>query len=351
MPTTRARTTRPATPPVRLDPVELPDHYAASPPIAPPETVSARGRSKPQEQAAPKRKGAIVPVNSVAGRALISVIAIMSFLAALALGGVVLVRAAAAEWQSQVAREITIQVRPVAGRNLETEVDRAAQLARGTANVTHVKAMSKEESARLLEPWLGTGLALDDLPVPRMITVTMARGATPDLDRLRRSLGEQVAGASLDDHRGWVDQMRAMTRTAVVAGIGLLGLVMTAAILLIAFATRGAMFANKPIIEVLHFVGAKNQYIAGQFQRHFLALGLKGAGIGCAAAAALFVGMGHIAPRFSGITDQDQVSALFGSLALTPHGYAGIFGLMIVMASVVALTSRLVVHRTLHALE
>ena len=184
-----------------------------------------------------------------------------------------------------------------------------------------------------------------------MITVTMARGATPDFDRLRKSLSDQVAGASLDDHRGWVDQMRAMTRTAVIVGVGLLGLVMAAAILLIAFATRGAMSANKPIVEVLHFVGAKNHYIASQFQRHFLALGLKGAGIGCAAAAALFAGLGYGAPRFSGLANQEQVSALFGSLALGLPGYAGIFGLMIVMASVVALTSRLVVHRTLHALE
>jgi cell division transport system permease protein len=111
------------------------------------------------------------------------------------------------------------------------------------------------------------------------------------------------------------------------------------------------MSANKQIVEVLHFVGAKNHYIASQFQRHFLALGLKGAGIGCAAAAVLFAGIGYGAPRFSSLANQEQVSALFGSLTLGAHGYAGIFGLMIVMASVVALTSRLVVHRTLHALE
>ena len=40
------------------------------------------------------------------------------------------------------------------------------------------------------------------------------------------------------------------------------------------------MAANRPVIEVLHFIGARDRYIAGQFQRHFLWLGLKGGAIG-----------------------------------------------------------------------
>jgi cell division transport system permease protein len=184
-----------------------------------------------------------------------------------------------------------------------------------------------------------------------MITVTSARGTTPDFVGLRKSLAQHVAGATLDDHRGWVEQMRTMTHTAVFIGVGLLGLVMVAATLLIAVATRGAMSTNRAVVEVLHFVGAKNQYIAGQFQRHFLALGLKGAGIGCGTAAALFAAGAYLIPRWGQLANAEQVTALFGSLALGLHGYAGILGLMITMATVVALTSRVVVNRTLQALD
>ena len=82
------------------------------------------------------------------------------------------------------------------------------------AGVSSARApISKEESARLLEPWLGSGLALDELPVPRMIVVRVAPGETPDLAALRQQLAAQVPGATLDDHRGWVDRMRAMART------------------------------------------------------------------------------------------------------------------------------------------
>ena len=77
----------------------------------------------------------------------------------------------------------------------------------------------KEESARLLEPWLGSGLSLDDLPIPRLIVVKLASGVLPDFAALRQALAAQVAGATLDDHRRWIDRMRTMAETAVAAGI------------------------------------------------------------------------------------------------------------------------------------
>ena len=208
-----------------------------------------------------------------------------------------LVRGAAGEWQSQVAREMTIQIRPAEGRDIDGSVAKALSISCAKHRVSRRESALEGGVARLLEPWLGTGLSLDDLPIPRMIVVTIAPGGAPDLDRLRKTLAERVTGASLDDHRAWVERMRAMTRAAVVVGIGVLGLVLAATVLLVAFATRGAMAANRAIVEVLHFVGAKNSYIAGQFQRHFLWLGLKGASIGGGAAVALFLAAGVFAGR------------------------------------------------------
>src|SRR4051794_30376847 len=156
------------------------------------------------------KEAAIVPADSISGRALVAVIAIMTFLAALTLGAVVLVRGAAAEWQGQVAREVTIQIRPAAGRDVEAEGARATEILRGAPGVAAVRPMVPEGTARLHDPWLGTGLSLDELPVPRMIVVTVAPGGAPALDALRKTLAERVAGASLDDHRGWVERMRAV---------------------------------------------------------------------------------------------------------------------------------------------
>src|SRR6185437_8865513 len=148
----------------------------------------------------------IVPRNSISGRALIAVVAIMTFLASLTSGAVVLVQGAAGEWQADVSREVTIQVSPAPGRDLDASVDKAAAAARAFPGIADVRPYTKEESAQLLEPWLGSGLTLDELPVPRLIVVKIAAGAAPDIPQLRRTLAEQIPGASLDDHRGFIDR-------------------------------------------------------------------------------------------------------------------------------------------------
>jgi cell division transport system permease protein len=294
---------------------------------------------------------ALVPRNSIAGRALVAVVAIMTFLASLTTGAVILIGSAAGEWQSDVAREATIQVIPAPGRDMEETVAKAASVARAFPGIADVQPYSKEQSSALLEPWLGSGLTLAELPVPRLIVVKIASGAAPDIALLRRTLAEQVPGAVLDDHRGWIDRMRAMANSAVAGGILILMLVVAATMLSVTFATGGAMAANKPVIEVLHFVGAKNGYIAGHFQRHFLMLGLQGGGVGGGAAIFLFVIAGMLSNWFSGSAGADQSAALFGSFSIGIAGYAAVLGQVLLIALVTALTSRYTVNRTLEAID
>ena len=293
----------------------------------------------------------LVPRNSISGRALVAVVAIMTFLASLTTGAVILVSGAASEWQSDVAREITIQVIPAPGRNVDATTDKAASIARAFPGIEDVRVYSKEESAKLLEPWLGSGLSLDTLPVPRLIVIKIASGATPDMTQFRRQLAEQTPGATLDDHRGWIDRMRAMTVTATAIGIGILILMLAATVLSVSFATRGAMATNKIVIEVLHFVGAKNGFIAGHFQRHFLMLGLQGGAIGGGAAMLLFLLASGLSRWFAGSAGGDQTSAMFGSFSIGMSGYIAVLGQVVLIAVVTALTSRQTVNRTLEMID
>lgn len=293
----------------------------------------------------------LVPRQSIPGRALVAVVAIMTFLASLTTGGVMLVGQAASVWQAEVAREITIQVIPATGRDTEATVQKAAAVARAFSGISDVRVYSKAESSQLLEPWLGSGLSLDDLPVPRLIVVKIAAGATPDIPQLRNLLREQVPGATLDDHRGWIDRMRAMSGTAVAIGVAILLLMFAATVLSVTFATRGAMATNKTVIEVLHFVGAKNRFIARNFQRHFLLLGLQGGAIGGGAAILLFVLASFISRWFAGTAGGDQTAALFGSFSIGFVGYVGVLAQIALTALVTAVTSRQTVNRTLESID
>jgi cell division transport system permease protein len=298
-----------------------------------------------------RRETPIVPIDSIAGRALVAVIAIMTFLASLTLGSVVLVGAAAGEWQSNVAQEATIQIRPVPGRDTDAEVAKSVAIARAVPGIAEARIFSKEESEQLLEPWLGTGLSLDDLPVPRLVVLRIDPATHPDIGRLSAALTEQVPGASIDDHRRWIERLRTMSQTLVAAGLGILLLVFAATMLSVAFATRGAMATNRPIVEVLHFVGAKDSFIAGEFQRHFLALGLYGGVIGGCAAISLFALASFATEWFRATPEREQIAALFGTLSLGRDGYAAVIGQIVLIAAVTAITSRLTVHRTLKSIE
>jgi cell division transport system permease protein len=293
----------------------------------------------------------IVPRATISARALIAIIAIMTFLASLTTGVVMLVRAAANEWQADVAREFTIQIRPVAGHDIEMEVVKAAVIARASAGIAEVRPYSKEETTRLLEPWLGSGLQIDDLPVPRLIVVRITPGAAPDLAQLRQTLAEQIPGVSLDDHRGFVDRMRAMTRAVVVLGIGVLLLVLAATVLSLAFATRAAISTNRPVIEVLHLIGAKDSFIARHFQQHFLRLGLEGGLIGSCSAIALFALAELAGGWFGSGPAGEQLSALFGTASIGVPGYLAMLAQAGVIACVTAATSRYMLSRTIETIH
>jgi cell division transport system permease protein len=297
--------------------------------------------------AATRRSAPIVPKNSITGHALAAVVAIMTFLASLTTGAVSLVISSASEWQSDVAREITIQVRPVEGRNIEADVTAAARITRGVAGVADVRPYSAVESARLLEPWLGSGIGLDDLPVPRLIAVRIDGSRSPDIAALRLTIADQVPNASIDDHRGWIGRMRAMAGVAITGGLTVLVLVLAATILSVAFATRGAMATNRHIVEVLHMIGAKDSFIAGQFQGHFLLLGLQGGATGGGIALAVLAVAGIVADWLAGTAAGEQSAALFGSYAIGWGGYLAVLAQIALVAAVASLTSRRVVQQTL----
>lgn len=294
---------------------------------------------------------AIVPKNSIAGRSLTVVVAIMTFLASLTTGVAMLVVSAASDWQSEVGREVTIQVRPSPGRNIDADVRLASDIARAAAGIAEVRAFTKEESARLIEPWLGAGLALDDLPIPRLIVVKLTSGVRPDFTSLRQALAARVPTSSLDDHRRWIDRMRTMAETAVIACIAVLSLVWAVTVLSVTFATRGAMATNRPIVEVLHYIGATDSFVSGQFQRHFLMLGFKGGAIGGGLAILLFGVVEAVNTWLTGTPGGDEIAGLFGNLSIGITGYLAILLQVVFMALVTAFASRRTVNRTLETID
>ena len=203
--------------------------------------------------------------------------------------------------------------------------------------------LSYSATIRLLEPWLGTGFDIDELPVPRLVIVTIDPANPPDFPALRQAVTAEVPQATLDDHRTWVDRLIAMANTTVTIGFSVLLLMLTATVLAIVFATRGAMAGNGHIIEVLHFVGAEAGFIAREFRRHFLLTGMKGAAAGGLAAILVFIGFSWWSSWNLATPQADQATALFGNFAIGSAGYLGVALVVILIGGLTALTSHITV--------
>ena len=293
----------------------------------------------------------IVPSANVAGRALLFVIAIMTFLACLTQGSTSLLRGSAQLWAAQVSAGATIQIKPTATENMDRALETAEAFALSVAGVEDARILDDEATADLLEPWLGAGLSLEGLPVPRLVELRVDTNDLPDFAAMREGLELAVPGATLDDHRTWVDRLVRMARITIVAGGALLVLVLGATVLTVVFATRGAMVGNRQVIEVLHFVGAEASFVAAEFERHFLKVGARGAAAGLLAAILVFAVLPLAMGASDGVAAGAQGEAMFGRFRLGWMGYGGMALIAVLVAIITSLTTGATVRRTLDEMD
>lgn len=294
----------------------------------------------------------IVPAASIAGNALTVVIAIMSFLACLTLGSVYMVNQSAQAWVNDITSEITVELDPVNAPEIEKKMTLVSLFLAKQKGITRVKPLTAEDSAKLLEPWLGQSEALSALPIPRLIAVEINRSNPPDIALIKEALSRNFEGVTLDDHRRWQAEIRTLTRSVALAGLAVLGLVAAATIAVIISATRSAMASNREIIEVLYFVGANERFISREFERHFLGLGIRAGLVGAVAAAITFLVL-PLTMRLlgGGAVAAAEVSRLVGSGELDLQGYLLCVLVVFVVAGLCMITSRLGVIRVLKAYD
>ncbi|MFV0299152.1 MAG: cell division protein FtsX [Hyphomicrobiaceae bacterium] len=303
---------------------------------------SSKGR-RPRSQ-----KSGVVPAGSVTSRSLTLVVAIMCFLACLTAGGVYMVNKAASAWLSDIASEVTVQVEPVDGVDVARTVRDVTVLLASQSGIRSVRPYTEEESADLVEPWLGKTDLLKTLPIPRLIAVEIDNNAPPDLEKLSTLVSSRFSNANLDDHRYWKRQIRTVTRTLALGGLAILMLVGAATTAIIISATRSSMASNREIVEVLHLVGATDRYIAREFERHFLRLGIKAGLVGALCAMGVFLGLPMVMDTMGGnAVTMAEMRRLFGTGAMDMAGYGVLVIVVIVIAGLCRLTSRYGVYNIL----
>ena len=180
--------------------------------------VAEAGAGQAGERRAARRSAPIVPAGNIAGRALVLVIAIMTFLSCLTFGAVTLVRDTASVWENQISREATMQIKPADGVDKEAALAAAAEIAAAFPGVKGAKIVDRAATARLLEPWLGPGLDIEQLPVPRLVVVTRGGEGSAWYSNDGRQDMPSVKPAAFVDSTGAGDSFVAGTRKGLIAG-------------------------------------------------------------------------------------------------------------------------------------
>ena len=242
----------------------------------------------------PREKGA-APLDVVIG--------VMAFLAALALGASLVAERASVGWRAGLSDRLTVQILvPAHGdvaATLAHESDAALEVLRATPGIAHAAPLSEEEMQRLVEPWLGKGSLVAELPLPKLIDATLTPGAGVDLIALGARLKQAAPDSQLDDHGHWIARLKALADTIVWSAWAILILIAIATASTVAFATRAGLEAQHDMVALLHQMGAQAGFIARAFERHYALATLGAATAGAFVAALLFVLAGGL--EFAGV--------------------------------------------------
>jgi cell division transport system permease protein len=264
------------------------------------------------------------------------------YLATIAIAFMLALNGALVEWDRGLAGTMTITLPPNGASDARTKAVLA--VLRGTPGIAAASPLDRAAESKLLMPFLGTAVAPEELDLPQLIDVRVAAGGGLDLGTLRTKLAAAAPGAVLDDHQQWLDRLYALALSVEAAGLAIVAMVSAASVLTVIFTTRAGLAVHRDVIELLHMMGARDGYIARQFEREALRLGFGGGIAGLVLAAVTIWGLGHAAEAVSVFGEE---AALLPDLRLVTWQW-GMLVLLPVAAAIAAMvTARLTVLRAL----
>ena len=220
-----------------------------------------------------------------ASRYLPWMLAFMVYLAALAIGGLFILDDITDKINRGMENTLTIQI-PVSDSRLADDRNVAAVLnqLRRTLGVERADALDRSQVANLLRPWLGKSANHGDLPLPRVIDVIVSRKTGFRVANVRQALAPIVPSIVIDDHGAWLGEFLRAVRSAELVALAVVHLICLITVVMVIFTTRTGLGLHRETIEIMHFVGARDSYVASQLAWRFSLMGLKGALIGLAIA-------------------------------------------------------------------
>ena len=184
-----------------------------------------------------------------------------------------------------------------------------------SGKVQRVEELPPSQLAKLVSPWTGGGIDLASLPLPLVLEVTLGNQANrmETVPALTASLQALDHAVEVESYQRWVDQLLQFTGMLRLLAIVLALLVVGGLVVMVVIAARTSLKLHFKAVQLLHLIGAQDDYIVRQFVSNATLTTLRGAVAGAVFAAALF----GLVAWFS----QSLQSPLLPSIELLPlHG-------------------------------
>lgn len=215
------------------------------------------------------------------------IIAIAVFIFAVTLSGVLSINSMIQTWNQSILGSLTVQIMPVNDADREKAQaetlayqERAIDYLKNVKGIAKISVLPDSQLQKLIEPWLGDGVDISSLPIPRIIDIKLEPGAKINFVQLSQDLAKASPQASVDNHKLWLNKLIDFADGLKALAMAILFLVITITSGAIFYTTQTSMGMYKDIIEILHTMGAKDAYVAQQYAKRMAFFGLIGGLIG-----------------------------------------------------------------------
>ena len=251
--------------------------------------------------------------------------ALMVFLSTLISAGGIATHNSLKLWQKGVAESLTVQIPTYDNEGhfrdelVYKDIEKALTLLRTTPGVLGAIVLNDEQMSDLMAPWLGADAVVSELPLPKLIDVTVDANRPPLLEQLKADLAAQVPEAQLDSHRLWLGDLVRFANTLLTLISGVLLLFFITTIITVIYSTKTSLSIQEHILALVHMLGAKDFYISNKYAWHNFKISLWGSIVGFALALPIIFG---VALFFKSVSGQILQSSFYpiqwAYLALIP---------------------------------
>jgi len=203
------------------------------------------------------------------------VIAILIALVIIAAAGGLSLRNLADNARADLSDAVTVQIIEADARARSVQADAAASALADHPLVTSVRIVPEAELSALLEPWLGSSAASEDVPIPALIDVELTRRASAsEIAQLQSALDGALAelgtSARVDAQSAWLKPVYDALSAMQYLALALIALVAFATAAAVWLAARSAFSNHADTVEIIHLLGGTDAQVTRIFQRSVL---------------------------------------------------------------------------------